>query len=77
MSPVEVERSRPVVLVGWEIADRLFVSKKTIDKLFWKLYQRTGCRNFFELYAEFTKNDSSGFQALGSEDPFPATNSFR
>ncbi len=30
MSPVEVERSRPVVLVGWEVADRLF---GTIDPL--------------------------------------------
>jgi DNA-binding NarL/FixJ family response regulator len=32
-----------------EIGNTLHVSHKTIDKLFWKLYQRTGCRNFFEL----------------------------
>lgn len=32
-----------------EIGDMLHVSHKTIDKLFWKLYQRTGCRNFLEL----------------------------
>lgn len=32
-----------------EIGSVLHVSHKTIDKLFWKLYQRTGCRNFLEL----------------------------
>ena len=32
-----------------EIGDILHLSHKTIDKLFWKLYQRTGCRNFLEL----------------------------
>ena len=32
MSPVEVERSRPVVLVGWEIADRLFGSVDPVEK---------------------------------------------
>jgi len=32
MSPVEVERSRPVVLVGWEVADRLFGSIDPLEK---------------------------------------------
>lgn len=32
-----------------EIGNVLHLSHKTIDKLFWKLYQRTGCRNFLEL----------------------------
>lgn len=32
MSPVEVERSRPVALVGWEVADRLFGPVDPIDK---------------------------------------------
>lgn len=32
MSSIEVERSRPVVLVGWEVADRLFGSIDPLDK---------------------------------------------
>jgi putative ABC transport system permease protein len=32
MSPVEVERSRPVVLIGWEVADQLFGSIDPLDK---------------------------------------------
>ncbi len=32
MSPIEVERSRPVVLVGWDIADRLFGGIDPLDK---------------------------------------------
>ena len=33
MSPVEVERSRPVAVVGWEIADRLFPGLDPLNKL--------------------------------------------
>jgi putative ABC transport system permease protein len=32
MSPVEVERSRPVALIGWEVADELFGPIDPIDK---------------------------------------------
>jgi putative ABC transport system permease protein len=32
MSPIEVERSRPVVLVGWDVADRLFGSVDPLEK---------------------------------------------
>ena len=32
MNPVEVERSRPVVLIGWEIADRLFDGVDPLEK---------------------------------------------
>jgi putative ABC transport system permease protein len=32
MSPIEVERSRPVVLVGWDVADRLFGSIDPLEK---------------------------------------------
>ena len=32
MSPIEVERSRPVVLLGWEVADRLFGAVDPIEK---------------------------------------------
>ncbi len=32
MSPIEVERSRPVALIGWDIADRLFGSLDPLDK---------------------------------------------
>ncbi|MBM3771701.1 MAG: ABC transporter permease [Acidimicrobiia bacterium] len=32
MSSVEVERSRPVVLLGWEVADRLFGSVDPLEK---------------------------------------------
>ncbi|MGE3508349.1 MAG: ABC transporter permease, partial [Vicinamibacterales bacterium] len=32
MSPVEVSRSRPVVLVGWEVADRLFGTVDPLEK---------------------------------------------
>jgi len=33
MSPIEVERSRPVALVGWDIADRLFGSVDPLEKV--------------------------------------------
>jgi putative ABC transport system permease protein len=33
MSPIEVERSRPVVVVGWDVADRLFGSSDPLEKL--------------------------------------------
>jgi putative ABC transport system permease protein len=33
MSPVEVERSRPVVVVGWDVADRLFGTVDPLDKV--------------------------------------------
>ena len=33
MSPIEVERSRPVVVVGWDIADRLFGSGEALEKV--------------------------------------------
>ena len=32
MSPVEVERNRPVVIIGWEIADRLFGTVDPLEK---------------------------------------------
>ena len=32
MSPIEVERSQPVTLVGWEVADRLFGQTNPLDK---------------------------------------------
>jgi len=33
MSPVEVERSRPVALVGWDVADELFGQGDPLDKI--------------------------------------------
>jgi putative ABC transport system permease protein len=33
MSAIEVERSRPVAIVGWDVADRLFGETNPIDKL--------------------------------------------
>jgi putative ABC transport system permease protein len=33
MSPVEVERNRPVALLGWQTADRLFGQSDPIDKI--------------------------------------------
>jgi putative ABC transport system permease protein len=33
MSPVEVQRNRPVALVGWQVADRLFGPEDPLDKL--------------------------------------------
>jgi len=32
MTPTEVERSRPVVILGWEVADRLFGQTNPLDK---------------------------------------------
>jgi putative ABC transport system permease protein len=32
ISPIEVERSRPVAIVGWDVADRLFGKTNPIDK---------------------------------------------
>ena len=32
MSAIEVDRSRPVVLIGWEIADRLFGDGRSAGK---------------------------------------------
>jgi putative ABC transport system permease protein len=32
MSPIEVDRSRPVVLLGWEVADRLFGTVDALEK---------------------------------------------
>ena len=32
MSPVEVQRNRPVALVGWQVADRLFGPEDPLDK---------------------------------------------
>lgn len=32
MSPIEVSRSRPVALIGWQIADRLFGAEDPVDK---------------------------------------------
>lgn len=61
---------------AYEIASAMHVSKAAVDKLFFRLYQRTGHRNFFELYAALRKGNPTQF-AGGSEDPFPATNSFR
>jgi DNA-binding CsgD family transcriptional regulator len=61
---------------AYEIAAALHVSKAAIDKLFFRLYQRTGFRNFFELYAALRKERAIHFPA-GSAEPFPATNSFK
>jgi putative ABC transport system permease protein len=33
ISPIEIERNRPVALLGWEVADRLFGSVDPIDKI--------------------------------------------
>jgi putative ABC transport system permease protein len=33
MSPIEVERSSPVAVVGWEVADRLFGTTEPLDRL--------------------------------------------
>jgi putative ABC transport system permease protein len=33
MSPIEVDRSRPVVLVGWDVADRLFGTADPLEKI--------------------------------------------
>jgi putative ABC transport system permease protein len=33
MSPIEVERNRPVVLLGWDVADQLFGEVTAIDKV--------------------------------------------
>ncbi len=33
MSPIEVDRSRPVVVVGWDVADRLFGNADPLDKV--------------------------------------------
>jgi putative ABC transport system permease protein len=32
MSPIEVERSRPVAIIGWDVADRLFGETNPLDK---------------------------------------------
>src|SRR6185503_9431424 len=33
MTPTEVERSRPVAILGWEVADRLFGQTTPLDKV--------------------------------------------
>jgi putative ABC transport system permease protein len=33
ISPTEIDRSRPVVILGWEVADRLFGEAEPIDKV--------------------------------------------
>ncbi|MBA3269611.1 MAG: ABC transporter permease, partial [Acidobacteria bacterium] len=33
LSPTEVERSRPVVVLGWEVADRLFGQTEALEKI--------------------------------------------
>ena len=33
MSPVEVERSRPVAVIGWDVADELFGQTEPLDKI--------------------------------------------
>lgn len=61
-----------------EIADQLCVSKKTIDQLFWKIYRRTGHRNFQELCHTLQHERKNLVQELvGATDPFPATNSLK
>ena len=32
MTPTEVERSRPVAIIGWDVADRLFGQTNPLDK---------------------------------------------
>jgi putative ABC transport system permease protein len=34
MTPTEVERNRPVAIIGWDIADRLFGDVNPLDKVF-------------------------------------------
>jgi putative ABC transport system permease protein len=33
ISPIEIERNRPVALIGWQVADRLFGSNDALDKI--------------------------------------------
>ena len=33
ISPIEIERNRPVALLGWQVADRLFGSSDPLDKI--------------------------------------------
>jgi putative ABC transport system permease protein len=33
ISPIEIERNRPVALIGWQVADRLFGSSDPLDKV--------------------------------------------
>jgi putative ABC transport system permease protein len=33
ISPIEIERNRPVAIIGWQVADRLFGSSDPIDKI--------------------------------------------
>jgi putative ABC transport system permease protein len=33
IAPIEIERNRPVALIGWQVADRLFGSSDPIDKV--------------------------------------------
>lgn len=61
-----------------EIAEQLFLSKKSIDKLFGELYKRFECGNFFELL-NFYENTKKGFSE-SLQFPFdagPGRNSFR
>lgn len=60
-----------------EIADRLCLSRKTVDKLFCELYRKTGTRNFFELLKEYEQRTYQPWAGPGSTEPFPATNSLR
>jgi DNA-binding CsgD family transcriptional regulator len=61
---------------AFEIAQELCVSKKTVDKLFFRLYQRTGHKNFFELYAAVRRKIDAQ-PATGETEPLPATNSLK
>jgi DNA-binding CsgD family transcriptional regulator len=61
---------------AYEIASELCVSKKTVDKLFFRLYQRTGHKNFFELYAAVRRKFDVQ-PAIGETEPLPATNSLK
>jgi DNA-binding NarL/FixJ family response regulator len=60
-----------------EIADRLCLSRKTVDKLFCELYRRTGSRNFFELLKQYERREHQPWAPPGSTEPLPATNSLR
>lgn len=60
-----------------EIADRLCLSRKTVDKLFCELYRKTGTRNFFELLKTYEQRTYQPWAGPGSTEPFPATNSLR
>lgn len=64
----EAVRMRKNGKTAQEIGDALCLSKKSIDKLFWNLYKRFGCRNFFELWTLFEKSQMTDFIMIPAEE---------